>query len=192
LGYERAPSPLRAFVFPLGRRQIEKHEATKEGARQNFMLALRVARRMSLPMAQPPAQPVQARFAHENGTQLRLQCFVTVRDAQGKVATCRIQGYDGWCIPGESMLVNESPDEAAVRVARSWFVTPLGLQLDRILSYPATGGEDNRWYLLFVYHADAPADLKGTPDTIELAFRGKDEAPAAWAMSHGDVWDGLW
>jgi hypothetical protein len=156
------------------------------------MLARLVARRMSLPMAQPTSAPVQARFSHENGTQLRLQCFVAIRDAEGKVATVRIQGYDGWCLPGESMLVNESPDQAAVRVARTWFETPLGLQLDRILSFPATGGEDNRWYLLFIYHAEAPAGLKGTADTVELAFRSKSDPPAEWAMSHGDVWPQLW
>ena len=147
---------------------------------------------MTLPMATPPSQPVQARFAHENGTQLRLQCFVTVRDAQGRVATMRIQGYDGWCLPGESMLLNESPDQAAVRVARLWFQTPLGLQLERVLSFPATGPEDDRWYLLFVYAADAPAGLQGTSDTIALEFHGKDDAPAQFAMSHRDVWDQLW
>ncbi|HET6405327.1 MAG TPA: hypothetical protein VFH78_11830 [Candidatus Thermoplasmatota archaeon] len=147
---------------------------------------------MSLPMQQPAAQPVQARFTHENGTQLRLQCFVVVRDAQERVATVRVQGIDGWCLPGESMYVNESPDQAAVRVARMWFTSPLGLQLDRILSFPAGGPGDDRWYLLFVYHADAPADLQGTSDTLELAFRGKNDAPEQWAMSHRDVWEALW
>lgn len=147
---------------------------------------------MSLPMTQPSAQPVQARFTHENGTQLRMQCFVVIRDAQGRVATVRVQGIDGWCLPGESMIVNESPDQAAVRVARMWFETPLGLQLDRVLSFPATGPADDRWYLLFIYHADAPADLKGTSDTIEMVFRGKNDVPPQWAMSHSDVWDQIW
>lgn len=145
---------------------------------------------MTLPMSTPAAQPVQARFTHENGTQLRMQCFVIVRDGEGRVATLRVQGIDGWCLPGESMLVNESPDQAAVRTARTWFVSPLGLQLDRILSFPATGPEDDRWYLIFVYHADAPADLQGTSDTLEMAFRGKDDAPQ-FAMSHRDVWQQL-
>ena len=147
---------------------------------------------MSLPLANPPAQPVQARFVHENGTQLRMQCFVIVRDQQGRVATVRVQGIDGWCLPGESMLLNESPDEAAVRTARTWFVSPLGLQLDRILSFPATGGADDRWYLLFVYHADAPADLKATSDTLEVKFRAQHDAPKDFAMSHADVWPQLW
>lgn len=141
-------------------------------------------------MSTPPAQPVQARFTHENGTQLRMQCFVIVRDQQERVATLRVQGIDGWCLPGESMLLNESPDQAAARTARTWFVTPLGLQLDRILSYPATGPEDDRWYLIFVYHADAPADLQGTSDTLEMAFRGKGDVPQ-FAMSHRDVWEQL-
>lgn len=143
-------------------------------------------------MTQPSAQPVQARFTHENGTQLRMQCFVTVRDAQGRVATLKVDGIDGWCIPGESMLLNESPDQAAVRVARTWFTTPLGLQLERILSFPAMGAGDDRWYLLFVYHADAPADLKGTPDTKEIRFSDRSDPPAPFAMSHKDVWDEIW
>jgi ADP-ribose pyrophosphatase YjhB (NUDIX family) len=142
-------------------------------------------------MAQPPSQPVQARFAHENGTQLRLQCFVTVRDAQQRIAALRIQGYDGWCLPGESMLVNESPDDAARRVARTWFETPIGMQLDRVLSFPATGADDDRWYLLFVYQADAPADLKGTSDTIEIKFFPHAQPPPQFAMAHKDVWEQL-
>lgn len=148
--------------------------------------------RMSLPLSQT-AQPAQARFTHENGTQLRMQCFLAVRNAEGRVATVRVQGIDGWALPGESMLLNESPDQAAARVAKMWFDTPLpAIQLDRILSFPATGPDDDRWYLLFVYHADAPADLKGTPDTQELRFRSPREAPEKWAMSHADVWPQLW
>lgn len=147
--------------------------------------------RMSLPLTQPNAQPVQARFTHENGTHLRLQCFLIVRDAQERVATLRVQGIDGWCLPGESMFVNESPDQAAVRVARTWFESPLGMQLDRVLSFPATGPEDDRWYLLFVYHADAPAGLKGTPDTEEIVFRSLKDAAPRFAMSHIDVWRAL-
>lgn len=152
---------------------------------------MRVA--MSLPLARPGTQPVQAKFVHEEGgTKLRLQCFLAVRDAEDRVATMRLQGIDGWCLPGENMVVNESPDEAAVRVARMWFDSPLGLMLDRVLSMPATGPEDDRWYLIFVYHADAPADLKATTDTLEVRFRGKDDPPQDWAMSHGDIWPHLW
>lgn len=145
---------------------------------------------MSLPMAQQ--QPVQAKFLHENGTSLRMQCFVAVRDGEGRVLTLRVQGIEGWVLPGENMLLNESPDQAAVRVARMWFESPLGLQLDRILSFPATGPEDNRWYLIFVYHADAPEGLRATPDTEEMLFRGPGKPPEAWGMSHQDVWRELW
>ena len=146
---------------------------------------------MTLPMAQPPSQPVQARFAHENGTQLRLQCFVTVRDPEDRVLALRIQGYEGWCLPGESMLVNESPDDAARRVVATWFETPMQMWLDRVLSFPATGPEDDRWYLLFVYSADAPANLKATPDTLESKFFAVKDAPPAFAMAHKDVWEKL-
>lgn len=143
---------------------------------------------MTLPMAQPPTQPVQARFAHENGTQLRLQCFVTIRDAEQRVLAARIQGYDGWCIPGETLLLNESPDNAARRVVATWFETPMQLWLDRVMSFPATGPEDDRWYLIFIYNAEAPAGLKGTPDTLELKFFPVNAPPPQFAMSHADVW----
>lgn len=158
----------------------------------SFKRGLPAAPGMTLPMAQPHAQPVQAKFVHENGTHLRLQCFLAVRDEQGRVATMRVQGIDGWCLPGETMLVNESPDQAAVRVARMWFQTPLGLQLDRILSFPATGPGDDRWYLIFIYHADAPAGLQGTSDTEEIVFRDQGKAPEQWAMSHHEIWPELW
>lgn len=136
--------------------------------------------------------PALAKFVHESGVGLRLQCFLAVRDEAGRVATLRVQGIDGWCLPGETLLLNESPDQAAVRTARTWFQTPLGLQLDRILSFPATGGEDNKWYVIFVYHADAPADLKGTPDTEKIHFAGPQDEPLQFAMAHGDVWGALW
>lgn len=149
--------------------------------------------RVSLDLARPPTQPVQARFVSEDGaTKLRLQCFLVVRDGQDRIATLKVQGIDGWCIPGESMLMNESPDQAAVRVARTWFDSPVGMQLDRILSFPATGGDDDRWYLIFVYHADAPAGgLKGTSDTEAIEFRSLGDAAPTLAMSHGDVWNAL-
>lgn len=152
----------------------------------------RLGQRMSLPLAQPNAAPAQARFTHENGTHLRLQCFVMVRDAQDRVATLRVQGIEGWCFPGESMLLNESPDQAAVRVARTWFTSPLGMQLERVLSFPATGPGDDRWYLLFVYHADLPeGGLKATPDTEEVVFRSLKDPMPQMAMSHADVWNAL-
>lgn len=149
---------------------------------------------MPLPMAPPRTEydELQAKFVHLEGkVEFRLQCFLTVRDAQDRVCLARIQGYEGWCLPGEVVKVNESPDQAAVRVARSWFETPMQVWLERVLSFPATGPEDNRWYLIFVYAADAPEGLKGTPDTIEMAFHPAGSAPGPFAMAHGDVWNAL-
>lgn len=142
-------------------------------------------------MSLPIHQPAPAKFVHENGTQLRMQCFVLVRDGKERIATLRVQDIDGWCLPAETMMVNESPDQAAARVARTWFKSPLGLQLDRILSFPATGGEDDRWYMLFLYHADAPADLAGTDDTLAIEFHALDDPPQPFGLAHGDVWSAL-
>lgn len=147
---------------------------------------------MSIPV-QTAYGSLPAKFAHkEADVEFRLQCFLTVKDAQGRVALARVQGIEGWCMPAETMRVNEAPEQAAVRVARSWFQTPVGLWLDRVLSFPATGPEDNRWYVIFVFAADAPADLQGTPDTEEIRFVAPGEAPPGpFAMSHRDVWSAL-
>lgn len=146
---------------------------------------------MSLPL-QTAYDALPAKFAHkESDVELRMQCFLTVKDAQGRVALVRVQDIDGWCIPAETMRVNESPEQAAVRVARTWFTTPVGMWLDRVLSFPATGPQDNRWYVVFVFAADAPADLKGTPDTEEIRFCALDAPPGPFAMSHRDVWTAL-
>lgn len=145
---------------------------------------------MPLPV-QNVQQPWQAKFAHQNGTSLRLQCCLTVKDVQGRVAAVRLPEFDGWCLPVENMLLGESPDDAAMRVARSWFASPLRPRLSRILSFPPTGGDDTRWYLVFVYEAAAPEDVKATPDTEEMAFFAPENGPDAWAMSHDDVWNAL-
>lgn len=130
----------------------------------------------------------QAKFTHEDGTGLRLQAFLKVVDDAGRLACLRLDGYDGWTLPGETLRLNEAPHEAAARVASSWFATPLAPKLVDVFSYPATGPDDPRWYLLFIYEAKAPAGLKATPDTLEVRFAKPGEAPGPWAMSHADVW----
>lgn len=151
------------------------------------------ARAMSLPMftGGSNVQPAPAKFRHENGISLRMQVFVLARDAHERIATQRIQGYDGSCLSGENLLLNEAPDEAALRVVRGWYGSPMEPRLERVLSFPATGGDDDRWYVVFIYGAKAPADLKTTPDCEALEFRALDAGPESWAMSHDDVWKAL-
>ncbi len=136
-------------------------------------------------------QPIPAKFANEFGTRLTLQCFVTAKDKQGRIALNQLEGFDGWCMSGENMLVNESPDDAAERVCSLWYETPLKPRLDRVLSFPATGGDDIKWYIVFLYTADAPDDLKATSDAKALAFYALDAPPNEWAMAHDDVWNAL-
>lgn len=129
-----------------------------------------------------------ARFNHENGTGLRLQCFLIVRDEKRRVACLRLaDNPQAWNLPGESMRLNEDPRDAAQRVASTWFETPLAPRLADVYSYPATGPDDDRWYLLFVYEADAPVNLKGTPDTLEVKFVAPKEAPGPFAHDHVSV-----
>lgn len=143
---------------------------------------------MSLPQLNPFAAPTPAKFTHENGGHLRLQAFVIVRDHERRIGTFRIEGYEGWALPGETLQFNEDPNAAAERILRTWFTTPPGApKLVDVLSYPATGKDDDRWYLLFVYEAEATPGMKGTPDTLDVQFVPAGKAPGEWAMSHADV-----
>lgn len=147
-------------------------------------------------MAAPPSAPapsLPAKFVHELGVgKLRLQCFVLVRDAQRRVALLRLQDVEGWCLAGEMMLFNESPDQAAVRVARSWYASPVGMAMDRVLSFPATGGEDVGWYLVFVYEGETRGELQATPDTLEVRWVGlHEEPPTPFAFAHREIWNAL-
>lgn len=143
---------------------------------------------MSL-LAPRPAGPILAKFQHESEpVKLRLQAFLSIRDAQRRVALVRLSDRDDvWRLPGENVQLNEDPADAARRVAKMWFETPLQPKLVDIQSYPPTGGEDDRWYLILVYEAAAPAGLKGTPDTVELAWRAPKDATGPWYSDHGSV-----
>ncbi len=134
-----------------------------------------------------------AKFTHESGVGLRLQAFLAVRDERRRIACARLETDPAaWVLPGESMWLNEAPDDAAARVARTWFATPVeGLRLAAVESWPATGPGDDRWYLVFVYEARPVGALAGTPDTLEIAFAEPGKAPGPWGFSHGDVWSRL-
>ncbi|MEA3200291.1 MAG: hypothetical protein QOE90_1719 [Thermoplasmata archaeon] len=151
---------------------------------------------MSLPMhgdAQKWSE-LPAKFTvHDAHAELRLQCFLTIRDEQDRVLLAKLAENEGWAFPAETMRYNEAPDEAVARVARSWFQKgPEEVWLERVLSFPATGPEDNRWYMIFVYGAKPPADLTPTPDTEKVAyFPLKDVPKEGLAYSHRDVWQAL-
>lgn len=136
---------------------------------------------------------LQAKFSHDGGSGvgLRLQCFLLVRDDAGRVATVRLRDVpDGWCLPGELLRVNEDPDEAARRVAASWFASPVTEpRLVSVESYPATGGEDTKWYLIFLYEARPQGELAIPSDSVEVRFTEPGKAAGPWAMAHGDVWE---
>lgn len=144
---------------------------------------------MSIPVGGFP----HAKFAHQGGMRvgLRLQCFLKVTDDEGRIATLRLEDPPGvFLLPGELLLVNESPDEAAARVAKTYFDSPLEPKLAGTINFPAMGGEDTSWYLIFVYEAKVdPATLKGTPDTEEIKFVKPGEAPGEWGFAHHEVFE---
>lgn len=135
---------------------------------------------------------IPAKFRHESEpVQLRLQCFLLLRDEQRKVACLRLENApDLWNLPGETLRLNEDPHDAARRVAKTWFESAIpDPRLVDVFSYPPTGGDDDRWYLLFVYEAPAPKGLKGTPDTVALSFAAPGSPPGPFAMSHSEVFE---
>lgn len=160
------------------------------------MVRARLAGAMSLPVKQDVSKwnELPAKFTlHEAPAELRLQCFLLLRDEQERVLLAKLKDVEGWAFPAETMKFNESPDDAVARVARSWFeVGPSEVWLERVLSFPATGADDNRWYVLFVYGARSGAELKPTPDTEAVKHFALDKAPAeGLAFAHADVWRAL-
>ncbi|MHB8605083.1 MAG: NUDIX domain-containing protein [Thermoplasmatota archaeon] len=136
--------------------------------------------------------PVQARFNHETApTALRLQTFLLIRDEKRNVLGAQLDANGGkWSLPGETMLLNESPQEAAQRIAKTWFESPIpGAKLVDVFSYPATGADDDRWYLIFIFETHVAAMPKATPDTLALKFFAPGDAHGPWAMSHHEVWE---
>jgi ADP-ribose pyrophosphatase YjhB (NUDIX family) len=134
---------------------------------------------------EPPEQPHH--WVNSEGTGLRLQCFLVVRDADRRVACVRLKANpDVWNLPGESFRPSEAPDDAARRVGESWFGTDLRPRLTGFLNFPDDG--DQRWYLLFLYEAQAPQGaLKLPDDTAEIAFAPVGKPPGPFAMDHGSV-----
>lgn len=125
-------------------------------------------------------------WVNGQGLGLRLQCFVAVRDAQRRIAVVRLKGNpEQWMLPGESFRPNEHPDEAARRVCEMWFGQDLQARFAGWQNYPEAN--DQRWYLLFLYEAHAPAHLAKPDDTEEIRFVAPGHAPGPFAMSHGEV-----
>ncbi|MGQ0535736.1 MAG: NUDIX hydrolase [Methanobacteriota archaeon] len=134
-----------------------------------------------------PADPT--RFFNADGLQLRLQCFLLVRDAKRRIACVRLKNNAlAWNLPGETMRPNEDPNEAARRVAELWFGEKLAPKVAQVVNFPEEGG-DKRWYVLFLFEADAPAGgLKAPEDTEEIRFVEPGTIPGPWNLDHGSVW----
>lgn len=126
-------------------------------------------------------------WVNSQGLALRLQCFVAVRDGQKRIALVRLKNSpEHWMLPGESFRPNEAPDEAARRVCEMWFGQDLKARIAGWQNYPDNG--DQRWYLLFIYEAQAPAaGLPKPDDTEEIRFVAPGEAPGPFGMSHAEV-----
>lgn len=140
-----------------------------------------------LPTASFPVPERPHHWVNSQGLGLRLQCFLAVRDAERRVACVRLKASpDAWSLPGESLQPNEDVHAAAARVAASWFATPLEPRLADVLTWPDDG--DGKWYVLFVYEAEAPGGrLQAPDDTLEVAFASVGKPPGSFGMDHAAV-----
>jgi len=145
---------------------------------------------MTLPFARgdakPPSDP--SKFFNGDGLSLRLQCFLVIRDADRRIACVRLKGSEGrWSLPGENVRPNEDLHEAARRVSQMWFGTDLQPRIADILTFPEEN-DDKRWYVLFLYEAQAPrGGLPKLDDTDEVAFVPAGKAPGEFGMDHASV-----
>ena len=130
-------------------------------------------------------------YRNGQGLLLRVQCFLAVRDTDRHIACVKLKENDGWSLPGETIKPNENPDDAARRVAQMWFEIDLPLRIASVQSYP-DDGEDHKWYVIFIYEADAPpAGLKILDDTEKITFVKAGNPPSPMVMDHGEVFERL-
>lgn len=138
-------------------------------------------------------EPHPTHFWNTDGLQLRLQCFVIVRDEDDRVALVREKERPNVLnLPGETVIPNSNLDEMAGRVSELWFVDRLDTEVSQVLSWPAED-PNGKWYIVFLYEADKPADgLKMPDDTEEFVWVStKGDPPGDLAMNHVDVWEQL-
>lgn len=141
-----------------------------------------------------PDDAPPARYLHEKkGSGLRLQAFVIPRDPEGRIAVQRIEQFpDAWLLPGEMLQEGEDPADAAERIAGMYFSSPVeGIELADVVSYPPEPPENEKWYLIFLFEGQVPADPDTPEDTLELAFHEPGEPPAPLGFDHATIWEAV-
>jgi hypothetical protein len=101
---------------------------------------------------------------------------------------------NSWMLPASQLLLFESPDDAARRVAKEQLEIDLtGVPPPRVFSEAAyrlgSEGKDPHWDLHFVYELPWPADRPvRAPPWKELGFHAIDRTPrSSIGRGHGDV-----
>lgn len=127
-------------------------------------------------------------FQDEGVWQAHLQVFLTVRDAQRRVACVQLDSKPGeWMLPSENCFEGKDPTGLVQDIVPRWFRTPLRPRLVQAQNYPPEDG-DEHWMVVLVYEAEAPPELKGTPDTTALRFAPAGEPPGPMFKDHAAVW----
>lgn len=152
---------------------------------------------LSLPMSHHPGTTVEHsgspfHWVNGDGLSLRLQAFLTVRNAEDEVALVQLDKPPGhWWLPAETLRPNEPVHEAGKRVSETWFGVDLDPELAEVINFSAEE-EGEPWYHLFVFEARGELedfDLPG--DTVEVRFLEPGEEIEPFAMGHAEVWPKL-
>lgn len=131
-------------------------------------------------------------FEDEGVWLAHLQVFLTVRDAQRRVACVQLENHPGqWMMPSENCFEGKDPTQLVRDILPRWFRSPLGApRLVQAQNYPPEDG-DGHWMVVLVYEVDAPPKLEGTPDTDALQFFPVGKAPGPMFKDHATVWKSL-
>jgi ADP-ribose pyrophosphatase YjhB (NUDIX family) len=133
-----------------------------------------------------------ARYSHDKtGTGLRMQAFLILRDERGRIPVQRIEDFpDSWLLPGEMVQEGEDPRDAADRIAGMYFESEVeGIEFADLLNFPPDPPHHEKWYMIFVFEAEAPDDLAFPDDTLEHRFTDPDDPPVPLGFDHATVWE---
>lgn len=146
-----------------------------------------------MPLQIGPDEPHPTHFWNKDDLQLRLQCFVIVRDDEGRVACVREKERPQvWNLPGETVPPDTDVRGFSRDVSELWFVEPLETRPLDVLTWTTDEPGVDKWYITFLFEADAPEDGLDKPDdTEEIRFFALDEPPAEFAMDHGSIFEAL-
>ena len=117
-----------------------------------------------------------------------LQVFLTLRDAQRRVAVVQLESKPGeWMMPSENCFDGTDPSQLVEDIVPRWFESALPKpRLAQAQNYPPE--DDDHWMVVLVYEVEAPKKVVPTKDTTALQFFPVGKAPGTMFKDHATVW----